>query len=322
MRGTSLLALLSSILLLACGDDGGGAGDDVADPDARAGDDSGTSIDAADPDAGPGACGTEVAPVAMITGTEGVAIAADGTIYYSQTGGVGRWVPGTTTPEDDWVSLAGTSTVWGMAIDDATGMLYVATPGATATAGIIWRIDTTAATPAGSELYQSAGTPNGLTLGPDGAIYYGHFAASGQVYRVDTAGNRTTVTTSTIASPNGVLFDGDGTLLVAMYGTGDMVRLSLDPTTHVETGRVTIDANSGNPDGLARDVQGRYYVTDNGDDEVLRYDTTFANPQSLGTGVGAAANMAFGRGALACTDLYVTSSGAMRRIDAGAAGVP
>jgi hypothetical protein len=320
MRGTPLLALLSSsTLLLACGDDGGGTGDDVADPDARTGDDSGTPIDAADPDAGSGACGTDVAPVAMITGTEGIAIAADGTIYYSQTGGVGRWVPGTNTPEDDWVTLAGTSTVWGMAIDDATGILYVATPGS---GGDIWEIDTGAATPAGTELYPSAGSPNGLTLGPDGAIYYGHFAGSGQVYRVDTAGNRTTVTTSTIASPNGVLFDDDGTLLVAMYGTGDMVRLTLDPTTHVETGRATIDANSGNPDGLARDVEGRYYVTDNGGGEVLRYDAAFANPESLLPGVSAAANMAFGRGALACTDLYVTSSGAMRRIDAGAAGVP
>jgi sugar lactone lactonase YvrE len=320
MRAAPLPALLAStLLLLACGDDGGGGGDDVADIDAS-NIDSGNPIDGGDdPDAPASACGTEVAPVAMITGTEGIAIAADGTIYYSQTGGVGRWVPGTNTPEDDWVALAGTSTVWGMAIDDASGMLYVATPGS---GGDIWQIDTTAATPAGTVLYDSAGSPNGLTLGPDGAIYYGHFAGAGQVYRVDTAGNRTTVTTSTIAQPNGVLFDDDGTLLVAMYGTGDMVRLTLDPTTHMETGRGSIDSNAGNPDGLARDELGRYYVTDNGGDEVLRYDTAFANPESLLPGVSAAANMAFGRGALACTDLYVTSSGQMRRIDAGAAGVP
>ena len=318
MRAAPLPALLASTLLLACGDDGG-SGDDVADIDAST-IDSGNAIDAGDdPDAPPSACGSEVAPVAMITGTEGIAIAADGTIYYSQTGGVGRWVPGTNTPEDDWVELAGTSTVWGMAIDDASGILYVATPGS---GGDIWQIDTTAATPAGTVLYDAAGSPNGLTLGPDGAIYYGHFAASGQVYRVDTAGNRTTVTTATIAQPNGVLFDADGTLLVAMYGTGDMVRLTLDPTTHAETGRATIDANSGNPDGLARDVTGRYYVTDNGGGEVLRYDSAFANPDPLLDGVSAAANMAFGRGALACTDLYVTSSGVLRRIDAGAAGLP
>ena len=318
MRGTSLLALLAPTLLLACGDDGGGTGDDVADIDARPGEDGGDPIDAADPDGGSSACGTEVAPVAMITGTEGIAIAADGTIYYSQTGGVGRWVPGTNTPEDDWVELAGTSTVWGMAIDDATGMLYVATPGS---GGDIWEIDTTAATPAGTELFPSAGSPNGLTLGPDGAIYYGHFAASGQVYRVDTEGNRTTVTTEPIVQPNGLLFDDDGTLLVANYDTGEIVRLTLDGT-HTETARDVIDANSGSPDGLARDVMGRYYVTDNGGDEVLRYDSAFANPQSLLPDVSAAANMGFGRGALACTDLYVTSSGQMRRIDAGAAGVP
>ena len=316
MRGSLLLALVPTTLL-ACGDDGGG-GDDVADPDARAGDDAG-AIDAVSPDAPAAACGTDVVPVAMITGTEGIAIAGDGTVYYSQTGHVGRWVPGTTTPEDDWVQLAGTTTVWGMAIDDA-GMLHVATPAGSPTAGNIWRIDTTAGTPSATMLFPSAGRPNGLTLGPDGAVYYGDFAG-GHVYRVDSSGNRTTVTATTIASPNGVLFDDDGTLLVAMYGTGDVVRLTLD-ASHQEIDRDTIDANAGNPDGLARDDQGRYYVTDNGGGEVLRYDTDFANPEPLLDNVNAAANMAFGRGALACTDLYVTSSGAMRRIDAGAAGVP
>ena len=93
-----------------------------------------------------------------------------------------------------------------------------------------------------------------------------------------------------------MLFDADGTLLVLEYGSGDIQRLTLD-TNHQETGRALAGSVDGNPDGLARDDQGRYYVTDNSGGEVLRFDAGFTNEQSLLTGVGAAANMAFGRGA-------------------------
>jgi len=308
-----------AILLAACG------GDDVAATiDASATIDGGDDIDGGvDPDAEPG-CATGVAPVAMISGTEGIAIAADGTVYFSQTGHVGRWVPGAANPEPTWVALTGTQTVWGVAID-AAGLVYAASPPRVSAArnGTIWRIDPAAATPTAAELYVSPGTtdrPNGLTIGPDGAAYYSDFQG-GHVYRVDSSGNRTVVTATTIGQPNGVLFDADGTMLVLAYGTGNIHRLTL--TANQETGRVLAGDIAGNPDGLARDDQGRYYVTDNGGGEVLRFDAAFTNPpESLLDNVGAAANMAFGRGALGCHDLYVTSSGALRRIDAGATGVP
>jgi sugar lactone lactonase YvrE len=315
----ALLVALTPWTLLACGDGGGGGGDDVLVPDASGGDGDARPIDAGEPDAAPRVCGTDVAPLADIVGTEGLAIADDGTVYYSQSGHVGRWVPGGAGPVDDWVALSGTSTVWGMAIT-GDGLLYVATPAASPSAGIIWRIDTTAATPSATMFYPSAGRPNGLTLGPDGGLYYGDFAG-GHVYRLDSSGNRTTVTDTTIQAPNGVLFDDDGTLLVARYQAGDVLRLTLD-AAYSETARGTAGSGAGNPDGLARDDQGRYYVTDNGGGEVLRYDSQFQNPEAILPGVGAAANMAFGRGALACTDLYVTSSAALRRIEAGAEGVP
>ncbi len=273
------------------------------------------------PDAPTTSCGSGVAPAGQIAGTEGVAIAADGTVYYSQTGGVGRWVPDDAAPSDDWVSLAGTSTVWGMAIAEE-GHLYVATPAGNATAGIIWEIDTTAASPSGTMLFPSAGRPNGLTLGPDSAVYYGDFAG-GDVYRVDGDGNRTAVSdpNTPFDAPNGVLFDADGTLLVAEYSAGEIWRVTLD-ANQVETARELLTDDAGQPDGIARDDEGRYYVTDNGGGRVLRYDATFGNREILQQSVGAAANMAFGRGALRCTDLYVTSSGAMRVLDVGAAGVP
>jgi sugar lactone lactonase YvrE len=300
---------LSLALLAACG--GGSSDDDVATIDAA-------RDDALVPDATAG-CGTATPPLASITGTEGIAIAADGTVYYSQDGHVGRWAPGDAAPDDAWVALAGTVTVWGMAID-ADGILYVASPSSGSTPGTIWRIDTGAATPAATTLDDQAGDPNGLTLGPDGAVYYSDFSGD-QVWRVDDLGARTQVTASAISQANGVLFDDDGTLLVASYATGTIHRLTLD-ADHQETARVDAFTDTGAPDGLARDALGRTYVTDNGAGRVLRFTpgTTAGDP--ILTGVTSAANLAFGRGPLACEHVYVTSSGALRDIDAGATGVP
>lgn len=308
-----------AILLAACGgDDAAGVLDGAPTTDA-------VTTDASDdPDAAGECTASATVPLAMISGTEGLAIADDGTVYFSQTGRLGRWVPGAATAEPDWITLTGTTTVWGVAVD-AAGLVYVASPPRTANNrnGTIWRIDPAAATPTATELYVSPGTtdrPNGLTIGPDGAAYYSDFSG-GHVYRVDAEGMRTGVTATTISQPNGVLFDADGTLLVASYATGVIHRLTLD-AAHEESGRTVAGSGAGNPDGLARDELGRYYVSDNGGGDVLRYDASFANPTPVLAGVGAAANLAFGRGALGCHDLYVTSSGALRRIDAGAAGVP
>jgi sugar lactone lactonase YvrE len=301
------------LLLAACG------GDDTTATDAR-------PLDAVisdgppAPDAPTGCAAGETPPLAMIAGTEGLAIADDGTMYFSQAGHLGRWIPGAASPESTWVTLTGTTTVWGVAID-AAGLVYVASPPHAARNGTIWRVDPASPTP--EELYVSPGTtdrPNGLTIGPDGGAYYSDFGGGG-VYRVDSSGARTTVTTSAIPQANGVLFDDDGTLLVLAYGSGDVERLTLDGN-HQETGRVLAGSVAGNPDGIARDDQGRYYVTDNSGGEVLRYDSAFANPTSLLTNTNAAANMAFGRGALGCHDLYVTSSGTLKRLDAGATGSP
>ncbi len=326
-RPRPIVALLAgAALAAACGGSGEGTPDAPASGDG--GEDAATLDDAAGGD-GPGpdaatGCGAVVPPLADLGGTEGLAIAADGTIYYSQQGAVGRWVPGGAAV-DQWVTLPGTTTVWGLALDPS-GALYVGTPGG---GGRLWRIDTTAATPTATTHLMDAGSANGVTVGPDGAVYYSHFNATGHVYRVASAGARTQVTTTPITQPNGVLFDADGTLLVASYATGGgVLRLTLD--AGAETARTTALAGAvamaGNIDGLARDAQGRLYVTNNSGGRVLRFGAAqagvFGAREELLMGVSAAANMAFGRGALACTDLYVTSSGALRRLDAGATGVP
>jgi sugar lactone lactonase YvrE len=297
MRARHRFVLLGLLAAGGCGDDAPGADAGNNGPDAAAVIDGAPGIDAAPgPDGeapidGPASlCGTAQAPAADITGTEGIAIGADGSVYYSQSGSVGRWSALDSSQDDSWVALANAGTVWGMAIN-AEGILYVATPSGSGRR--IFSIDTNAERPTAELVLQNAGGANGLTLGPDGFIYYSDFNGD-EVYRVDPSnGDRTAVTDpeeDAINSPNGVLFDADGTLLVLSYGGGDVFRLTLEGG--VETDRVRAGGIDGNPDGLARDLEGNYYVTDNSGGEVIRFDSDFANPEPILEDTPSAANMA------------------------------
>jgi len=261
-------------------------------------------------DTGAPTCGDGRPDVSGITGTEGLIVARDGTIYYTQSGVVGRLVPGG-TPET-FVTIAGAGTVWGLALDAANETLYVGVPGTG-----IYRIDLTAGSPS-AELFVTGGSANGLTIGPDGFLYYSNFS-DGEVNRVDPAGTGTPVAVlaSPISQPNGVAFDNDGTLLVCSYGTGILHRLTL--TDGVETGRAEAASGLGNPDGIAVDADGRLYVTDNGTGRLLRTEADGSGMMMLATGIPAAASLDFGSGALSCSDIYIASSATMARYEMGTA---
>jgi sugar lactone lactonase YvrE len=210
------------------------------------------------------------------------------------------------------VTIAGATTVWGLALDAANETLFVGAPGRG-----VYRIDLTAATPAAA-LFVSGGTPNGLTIGPDGWLYYSSFSDDA-VMRVDPMGDGTAmmVTTSDIAQANGVAFDADGALLVCSYATGVLHRLTL--SAGVETARETAAMGLGAPDGVALDADGRFYVTDNGSGRLYRIEADGTGRMTLDMGIGAAASLDFGSGALSCSDLYVASSGEMTRYEMGTA---
>jgi sugar lactone lactonase YvrE len=265
------------------------------------------------PDSGPPtpACGTTRPTITGVTGTEGLVIARDGTIYYSQMGRVGRLLA-TGTQNNAWATLTGATTVWGLALDASNTTLYAGSPGN----NTIYRVDVATAT--ATAWLTGAGGPNGLTMGPDGALYYSDFGG-GHVYRVPAGtptGVRTRVTTSTIAQPNGVMFFPDGTLLVASYGTGVLHRLTL--TAGLETARATFATGTGSADGLALDSAGRVYVgSQSGGGRLLQVAADGSSVTPILTGVGGIANIEFGAGPLDCEDIYITSSGMMRRYEMG-----
>jgi sugar lactone lactonase YvrE len=313
-------AFLLSVLLLACGDDdvttdAGGPGTDSGARDSgMPTNDSGPPTDGggtsdAGADAGMmAACGDMRPDISGIRGTEGLVIARDGTIYYSQDNAVGRLEPGGAA-DDAWADLGGAAdTVWGLALSADNATLYAASP----SAGAIFSVDT--ATAAVATYLPGAGAPNGLTLGPDGALYYSNFGG-GHVFRVPAMGMRTQVTTSTIMQPNGVAFGPDGRLYVESYATGVLFALTL--RDGMEDEREMFAMGLGNPDGIAFDEMGRIYVGDNGGGRLLRLEADGTGGMSLRTGIPAAANVEFGAGALNCNDIYVASSGALVRYEMG-----
>ncbi len=275
-----------------------------------------SGVDAATTDAGDAAtgCGDQRAPVADIVGTGGIAIAPNGTIYYSQSKGIGRRVVGG-APEPKWITGLG-GTMWGLAYRD-DGVLFAATP--SVGGGTIYRIDTTAAEPTAVVLVKGVGKPNGLIVAADGAIFFSDING-GVVYRADDSGTATKVTES-VSSPNGLFLDDDGALLVLSYNSREVVRVVLDAAWR-ESSSARLFSVTGNPDGIGKDAQGRYYVTDNSGGRLLQISADLSAQTVLLEGVGAAANVAFGRGALNCTDLYVASSGVMQVLDVGSTGRP
>lgn len=315
MRLSRFSALLVAIALPASACDSSDTEDTGVITDTGVPNDSADLDGGAPTDAGTDApvvatCGTAQPDVSGITGTEGLIIGRDETIYYGQSGGVGRMTPDG-AQDDDWVSLgAAAGTVWGLALDAANETLYVGSP----SAGRVFAV--TVSSGAVATFVASAGQPNGLTVGPDGALYFSDFG--GGAVRRATADGVTTVTTSPIPQANGVAFDVEARLIVLSYGTGRLLRLTL--ADGVETSREPMVAMGlGSPDGVALDANGDFWVTDNSGSLRHVIAATGANTTEM-SGISAAASVDFGAGPLDCHDLYIASSGAVRRFATGVEG--
>lgn len=262
-----------------------------------------------------GGCGTARPTLSGIQGTEGLIVARDGTVYFSGIGGVGRMSPsGTVDPS--WIGLTNATSVWGLALNADNSRLYVGAP----STETVYVVDLTLPNPAATILYADAGGPNGLAIGPDGALYYSDFFGD-RVYRLDlsaTPVTRSAVTTSAIDGANGLLFLPDNTLLVASYGDGTLISLTL--SSGAEISRRTFAQTLGAPDGLARDENGRIFVTDNSGGRLLRLEADGTGRMSVRNGLTSPAAIDFGAGPLNCQDLYIATGAAAQRYEHSARG--
>ena len=156
---------------------------------------------------------------------DGLAIAAEGTIYFTQQPGepdgwVGRLRPGG-TPERRWVRVPGSGgSLWGLAIDGSRKRLYVLS----GDNGAIFWLDLTVDLPPLQELVTDLDVPNDVALDRDGNVY---FSSRGDkhIYRVTPAGVRSGVTREPVPgrfSPAALAF-GPGDELFAGSASGPVL---------------------------------------------------------------------------------------------------
>jgi sugar lactone lactonase YvrE len=267
-------------------------------------------------------CGSTAAAITNMGGAEGVVVAPDGTLYFSQSSAanfIGRIRPGMPA-ERNWAPTGGQ--VFGITYDPRRGVLYAArrTGGAA-----VLKIDVNAAPQPATPQQLSPAEPaiNGITLGEDDAVYYSD-QANRNIYRVsafNTFKSRVNAT-ALPGEPNGLAFGPDRKLYVVYWtGTNQVTRLIL--TNGGETGREVFIANVGatNADGAAFDEMGRLWVTAANMLRRIRADGASVDMMMASNG----ANVEFGAGALSCNDIYVGSgSTGIRRhtVDVKGAVVP
>jgi glucose/arabinose dehydrogenase len=250
----------------------------------------------------PGGCGTARPKLDGIKTAEGLAIAPDGTIYFTQPFGaaastfLGRYRPPYTEVELNWVDLGGKAL--GITVDPKRSVLYAGSRDRKKLLAVYL-----APHPVVEEIADVEPTINGVTLGPDDAVYYTD-QKSGEVYRVTFAGAKTKVTTTPVEDANGLAFGPDKRLYVLSYAKAKVTRLTL--TAGKESGRELLAEIAGgkNADGITFDSTGRLYVTAGA---LFRLSADGKQVQSLGPAYGA--NADFGIGALGCKDLYTAGNG-------------
>jgi glucose/arabinose dehydrogenase len=247
-------------------------------------------------------CGDARPDLKAIQTAEGLVIAPDGTIYFTQpygtgaSGFLGRYRPPYTQPETRWVDLGGKAL--GITLDPKRGILYAGSRDRGKLLAVIL-----SESPEVLEIADVEPKINGVTLGKDGAIYYTD-QGGGHVYRVTPEGVKTQVTTTPIEDPNGLAFGPDGDLYVLTYGKATITRVKLAKGKEKSRAPFATLTGGKNADGITFDQKGQLYATAGA---LFLVSPDGQSVKRLGDAYGA--NAEFGAGALGCTDLYTAGNG-------------
>ncbi len=335
-----LLLLVALLIGFGCGDDDDDNNDDSADDDSADDDDDNdtndddadddtTDDDSADDDTTePPQCwndlavGEKVAFMQGLPGSEGIAFNSAGELYASIGNQIARvYADGT------WEPLADFTDPIGIAFDNDDN-LYVADFGEgnlpAPNDGAVYRLDSAGTA---TLLAEGIANPNYVTLTPQGTLLVSdNYTTS--IYELTTAG-ALSVWYDQVDSPNGMVFSAarDSLYVAGTFAAGNPVyRIDLDGQG-APTGITTI-ANLdllSLPDGIAVDVNGMLYVTEDGIGKLVRVDPITGEYEAIATGMITPASMAFGVAPdFDPCSLYVTELIGQHiwRISVGVAGAP
>lgn len=123
---------------------------------------------------------------------------------------------------------------------------------------------------------------NGLAHDGVNTLYASDFSAK-KIYKIDVADLSnpviTTLVSSTVSTPNGLLFDiPNQRLIMVSWGTNAAIK-AIDPTSGALTTLVT--TTLGNIDGIDNDSNGNFFVSSWNPARITKYDPTFTTPTTI-----------------------------------------
>jgi hypothetical protein len=129
---------------------------------------------------------------------------------------------------------------------------------------------------------------NGITHDNNENVYVTDFSAL-KIYKIDQSNAVTTIVANTTNTPNGILFDAENNRLIYVcWGNSARIKaVSLADFTQT----TLLTSTLSNIDGIARDNQGNYYVSNWGANSIVKYSNSFTSPQTVVTGLSSPADI-------------------------------
>jgi|HubBroStandDraft_6_1064221.scaffolds.fasta_scaffold175275_2 gluconolactonase len=197
-----------------------------------------------------------------VASPESAAIGQDGRLYVTQIGKSGVDGDGSLAVIEN-----GAPKIFAKGLDDPKGLVAVGPDFYVADKTRVWKIDSTGAATvfAASDAFPIKPLfLNDIEASPQGDLYVsdcGKFVSDGVVFCIKPSKEISVVvsqkTAPQLKAPNGLLFDGNGRLLVVDFTAGRLYRADLADGKVVELAK-----GFGSADGLTRDTKGRIYVSD------------------------------------------------------------
>jgi hypothetical protein len=125
---------------------------------------------------------------------------------------------------------------------------------------------------------------NGIAHDNSGNLYVTDFSGKKIFKVVIVTATFSTIATGLAQSPNGIVYDeANNRCVFANWGANAPIK-AIDLTSFAVT--TLLPTTNSNIDGITRDGSGNYYISTWGSQNVLRYDSAFANPPvSIATGL-------------------------------------